>query len=86
MAKRKLIIMNGRWGHKNESHIYVCAYSKADAARMLDGLDQGQTVSRWLREINVYFSMVWGNAMDKIIPERGAWTTDRDHPIPKKIL
>ena len=70
MKEKKLIIMNGSW--KGRQHIYIAAYSKADAARIcteLSGYSRG-----WINEINNYFSIgCWGNAMDGIKIERGAW-------------
>jgi hypothetical protein len=84
---RKLILLNGRWNPAKREHIYICAHSKADAARMMVEL-AGGTVSSWLYEIKHYFNECWGNAMSsKITPERGAWVRgDRyDSPV-KKVL
>jgi hypothetical protein len=81
--KRRLILLNGRWSEFNHrSHIYICAYSKADAARILQELGGG-TEGMWLREINEYFSVgCWGNLMDGVARERGAWVIgDHERPV-----
>ena len=85
---RKLILMNGRWGHDNGQHIYIAAYSKADAARILNGLQEhiNGDWHGWLYEINKYFNKgVWGNKMDGIKPERGAWVTESYGTRPRKV-
>ena len=74
MAHR-LILFNGRWGRDNRQHIYIAAYSKADAARILNEIEPFSWRA-WLYEINKYFSVgCWGNRMDGIVPQRGAWVT-----------
>jgi hypothetical protein len=72
---KPLLLMNGRWGGRNQQHVYVAAYSKADADRLLQ---QASGIPHsFMNEINVYFSKgCWGNAMDGITPERGVWVTD----------
>ena len=78
---KKLILMNGRWNNCSQ-HIYVAAYSKADAVRIcseLSGHSRG-----WISEINNYFSIgCWGNAMTGITPERGAWISDKGYSAEK---
>lgn len=71
MAK-KLKFWNGR-GVNGNGHIYVAAYSKADACKILT---EATGYSKWNYELTTYFSEgCWGNAMDKIVPERGVWQT-----------
>jgi hypothetical protein len=82
MKTKKIIIMNGRWFNHNKSqHIYIGAHSIADACRIceqISGRKRG-----WRREINVYFAKgCWGNSMNGIEPERGAWIqTGQENPI-----
>lgn len=74
-AKKKLFIANGRWQGKQgqQQHIYVCGKSKADAIRILEELSG----TKMTYEMNIYFSQgAWGDPMDGIIPERGAWVHD----------
>lgn len=80
--------MNGRWWDKVQKHIYICAYSKTDAARIMNELQgyMGSKVNSNLHEINVYFAVgCWGTPMDGITPERGAWVTDDKNRIPVRI-
>lgn len=80
--QKKLYIANGRW--KDRQHIYVCGYSRADCIRILNelsGSSRGMT-----NEFNVYFNKgCWGNTMEGITPERGAWVTDKNYGSPKRI-
>lgn len=71
MAK-KLKLYNGRGEKKNE-HLYIAAYSRADAARMLVEV-YGRGINYWQREIKIYFSECWGNLMDGVEPKRGVWS------------
>ena len=79
--------MNGRWGARNLQHIYICAHSIADACRICEQLT-GRNAASWRNEINVYFSKgCWGNAMEDVTPERGAWVQDyAGTEKPKRIL
>lgn len=76
MAKT-LKLYNGR-GDKQGEHLYVGAYSRADAARMLDKL-YNRGVNYWQREIKEYFSDCWGNAMLGIEPRRGVWVDEKKY-------
>jgi hypothetical protein len=72
--EKKLILLNGRWGDQNEQHIYICAHNISDAARICEqvyGYERNFT-----NEIKVYFAKCWGDIMDGITPERGAWLTN----------
>jgi hypothetical protein len=87
MCKRALKLFNGRGQYHEASglsgHLYIAAYSVADALRVL--MEHGfESVSR--REINEYFAECWGNSMDGVQPERGVWTID-DNPEakPKRV-
>ena len=90
MNMKPLKLYNGRFGRQD--HIFIAAYSNADAARILDEAYQtiGYGSSGMLNEINVYFSKgCWGNPMEGITPERGAWVEDgrfrSEHKITKII-
>jgi hypothetical protein len=69
---KKLILLNGRWGISGKEHIYICANSVADAARICGELSKSSR--GWINEIKTYFSKgCWRNPMQGINPERGAW-------------
>ena len=56
---------------KETPHIFVCAHSMADAARVCEQYF-AQPPSR--NEMKEYWSPnCWGNSMDGITPERGLW-------------
>lgn len=66
-------LWNGR-GVGNREKLFIGAYSKADACRMLDELYPPCGKSSWYRELTIYFSKgCWGDSMEGIIPERGVW-------------
>lgn len=79
--EKKIIIMNGRWGRGQ--HIYIGAYSVADACIICEKLSGSSRC--WRSEINNYFSKgCWGNNMNGIEPQRGAWIcedTYRSKPV-----
>lgn len=96
---RKLKVMNGRGDYgKFDGHLYVCAESKAEAARMLQKIGYGynSTVNTILREINVYWhDGAWGNAMEELMPEdrreKSVWfakteETGHEAKIPVRLL
>ncbi len=51
-------------------HVFVCAYSKAEAVRIFNAVG-GDRIS--ISEINNYWSDCWGDSMDGIEPEVGVW-------------
>ncbi len=80
---KQLKIWNGRGARiKNKEYhtLYICAYSRSDAARLIieaqgDVFDKSQ-FGWWTREIRDYFTEgCWGNTMNGIVPERGVWAT-----------
>lgn len=78
----KLKLYNGRWFEGKR--IYICAKSRADAARMLTeykGYCRG-----WSDEIKNFYSECWGNSMSGIRPERGLWISDGYRDTPKKVF
>jgi len=76
---KKIKIWNGR-GYRNREHLYIGAYSKADACKMLNELYLVSSKSYWNREITIYFSEgCWGNTMDGITPERGIWLLQNEY-------
>ena len=79
--QKKLYIANGRW--KDRQHIYVCGYNKTDVINILSELSSSRGMKY---EFDNYFSKgVWGNPMDGIAIERGAWVTDKNYGSPKRI-
>lgn len=101
MAKvRKLIIANGRgdYGRNRDNpafpkgfdgHMFVCAYNKADAVRLLQAAGYATMT---IREFNIYWSKgCWGNCMDGITQERGVWfqkKNDSGHTegVPTRVI
>jgi len=62
---------NGR-GVRRGEHLYVAAYNRSDASRMLAKLC-GRSESSWQNELRNYFSECWGDSMEGIEPRRGIW-------------
>ena len=89
MKKKKVLkIWKGRnWDCK--VHLFLGAYSIADACRMLTEIYPRQNINKWRREITVYFSEgCWGDTMGGITPERGVWLQENrwtDHETLKRI-
>ena len=82
-VERQVKIFNGRF--RNTTHIYIGAYSIADAARILQ--QAYDTPTTQINEITVYFSKgAWGNSMEGIKPERGAWVQEHHSEKPKRII
>ncbi len=85
MAKRELKIWNGRgtecinradprWkakAHPSRVHAYVCAYSRADARRVIAEYCGRMPPDSELR--NYFCEGAWGNGMEGVTPERGLW-------------
>jgi len=83
MKEKKLIVMNGRWAGNRGGHMYICAYSKADAVRLYNEA-RGSEGRGVLSEINNYFRIgQWGFPMDGITPKRGVWVSKglNDKPV-----
>jgi len=60
-----------RWTSVNSSHAYICAYSRADARRVVEEYC-GQLPPD--SEIRDYFCEgAWGNSMEGVEHERGLW-------------
>ena len=83
---KQLKLFNGRsWGGRG-GHLYIAAYSVADAARLMGEarriiLKSSETgpvdkfdVGRNTREISDYYAKdCWGLSMKGVTPERGVW-------------
>ena len=80
---KSLLLLNGRWG--KFVHIYIAAKSIADACRICEQI-KGRSWSGWRREINIYFSKCWGDPMDGIISQRGAWITKGYCDKPQRVI
>jgi len=66
-------------------HLYVCAYSRTHAIRLVNQASGHETVNQ--HEAKNYWSEgCWGNTMEGITPEVGVWTTQGYHDKPKRIL
>jgi hypothetical protein len=88
--KRVLKIWNGRCTENlRGTHLFLAAYSQADACRMLSELYPRLNPSQWNREMTIYFNKnCWGNTMEGITPERGVWLQENeytDHATLKRI-
>ena len=76
---RKLKLFNGRDWDCRGGHLYVAAYSMADAARLASEayqkLHPGITwEATSISEVKVYWSKgQWGTSMSGVEPERGVW-------------
>lgn len=96
---KTLKIWNGRGYHARGDHIYIAAYSRADAARLYcegeakvrgitrpDFIDK-RSLGQANREIKEYFADgCWGIHMDGITPERGLWYSEKDYAPIKRII
>jgi hypothetical protein len=60
---------NGR-GWDNVEHVFVAAYSAAEAVRLLKAAGHSHMTTY---ELKVYFWKTWGEPMKGIRPERGVW-------------
>lgn len=80
---RELKKFNGRF--RDHQHIYIGAYSINDASEILkEAYGVGRSCKN---EINVYFNKsCWGNPMEGIELERGAWVQGTDNDKPKRII
>jgi len=68
---KNLKTWNGRWYENNQfCHANVCAFSRADARRVI-ATYKGTYISD--RELRDYWAPCWGNSMIGIMPERGLW-------------
>jgi len=79
MNNKKLKFWNGR-GHGKyaKSHINVAAYSKKQAAQIIN---QSCNANISERELTVYYSPCWGNSMDKIIATEPCVYIESSHSI-----
>lgn len=84
MAK-ELKLFNGRWMpyHERGYHVYIAAYSRADAVRLVNEVLGWNYMTP--NEIKVYFSDTWGNPMQCITPERGVWITKGWNQPPERL-
>ncbi len=90
---RKLKVWNGRgycckkwvdkrWAGAETRHAYVCAYSRADARRVIAEYC-GQIPPD--SELKEFWSECWGNSMEGIKRERGLWIEFKNN-IPTKVI
>jgi hypothetical protein len=71
---------------RGDTHLYICAYSKADAARLINQFNgyEGDNARNYNSELTVYFSAgCWGIVMDGIERERGLWVTPDAYGVDK---
>ena len=97
MAKKekKLILMNGRGFKCNGDHLYIGAYSVADASRLMteayakllwtremDADEKKFYTGRFSRDVKEYFSKgSWGTSMEGVNPERGVWYAEKGYLV-----
>ena len=78
---REIKIWNGG-GVGRQEYLFIGAYSKSDACRMLTELYPYMNINQWRYKMDVYFSDgCWGNAMNGIIPERGIWLVQNEYTV-----
>ena len=105
-TERPLKIWNGRGACINRQklppelnvgrgsvHVYICAYSKADAARLINQFNgyEGDRAQNYNSELTNYFSAgCWGIYMEGVKQERGLWlSTDEyecKHKTPVRVI
>ena len=73
MKTRKLKLWNG--GYFSSRHVYVCAYSQADAVKLFRELKMFVTLAT-IREY--WHAGAWGHMMTGIPKERGVWICPDD--------
>lgn len=81
---KKLKLWNGR-GHGKYSrhHINIAAYSQKQAAALLSAVVNFHI---GIYEITNYYSSVWGNDMDGIVPtEPGVWVVSDPYDGGRKV-
>ena len=89
MARKHLKFWNGRPLGKflrndnyKSAHMYVAAYSRAEAQRLIDKIG---CVGR--NEIKEYYSECWGTTMDTVVPyDSGVWVVYKDKSNNTQIL
>ena len=65
------VAKNGVW--TKTEHIYICAWSKLDAVRVMH---EAGFKHFTINELNIYYSPgCWGVRMEGVTPERGVWAT-----------
>lgn len=65
------------------AHIFVAAYSAADARRVC--VEAGQS-DPGANEVSKYWSAgCWGNSMDGVTPERGLWVVHGVDGMPQRL-
>ena len=85
---KQLKLWNGRWYPYRGQTVYVAAYSRADAVRLINTVAEGRRVSD--SEIKTYWSggtatCCWGDAMKGITPERGVWLVRKRGDAPERL-
>ena len=94
---KTLKIWNGSSLAWSEGHMYVAAYSLADAVRMVNAAYRKVMGYEEHPEINpvgmsyarkMWSPNCWGNAMEGITPERGVWFKKRgfSNEKPERII
>jgi hypothetical protein len=82
---RKLRIWNGRGDYRKfPGHFYVCATTKKRAVELVT---QAGRAFFSMRELNEYWSELWGNPMKGVTPEEGVWYVNpEEHLSSKKVI
>lgn len=86
---------NGRGFNSRGDTLYVAAYSRRDAARLLAAAAMkhwrtgrqadAYEIGTWDRDLKNYFSECWGNSMAGIQPKRGVWYQLNYSAKPRKL-
>jgi hypothetical protein len=83
---RELKLWNGR--HPNgRGSVYAAGYTKKQVIEMLElAYPTGGNINSWNRELDIYWSKCWGNSMDGITPEVGAFFLSKPLIISLKVI
>ena len=81
---KTLKLWNGRSPVRDYAHVYIAAYSQADAIRLLEEYN-GHSTRGIQTEFKVYYAKCWGNKMKDVTPERGIWVV-KDNYIDSPLV
>jgi hypothetical protein len=85
VSERKLKLWNAPWYPFQGQTLNVAAYSQKDALALLHELFPRRHFVT-LGEIQKFWSPCWGNSMQGITPERGAWLERERFAKPVRVM
>lgn len=81
---KPLLTWNGRHPRDARGHIYVCATSRAEAARYICAW-LGYKVPNLQHETANYWMPGWGTSMASVTPEPGIWYAEERSSTPERV-